>query len=344
MTKLVLHVLCSGNYSGAEKMALQLIGSYTSEYRGIYFAEHGIIDRVDSIPKIVLNLVDKVNYGSLFRIVNELKPDVIHAHDFRASILSAALPFNIKIVSQIHQNPSWFFRLNPLSIAYYISCFRYSKIIFVGDWFKKNKLYIKFFGNKSCTIENCVDARVLDLATISLNNDVQAFDILFLGRLSNEKDPIKFINIAVAILKCRPETTLKIVGDGPLKEQCNQLMNDLQLSDSIEMVGFSDCPYKYIASAKVLINTSKHEGFGLVAVEANLLGKPCISGGVGGLASIYESNSLPLCSNDSEYIEKCLDVLDSACSADKYLVDKDEIHRKYCNVSDWMYKFIALYQ
>ncbi|MEM6190614.1 glycosyltransferase [Shewanella scandinavica] len=344
MSKIILHVLCSGNYSGAEKMALQLIDNYPDEYTGVYFAEHGVIDSVEHISREKLCLVEKVNYRELFKIVKKLKPAVIHAHDFRASIFASMLPTRSKIVSQIHQNPHWFFGFNLLVLSYILSCIRYSKIIFVGNWYTKNKWFNKLFGFKSVTIENCVAADIVEISAKLNVQDIGEVDVLYVGRLSKEKDPIRFINIANQVLEERALTKFLIVGDGDMKNECIDFVNELNIGDSVRFIGFSDNPYAYISCAKLLINTSKFEGFGLVAVESLLLEKPFLSQGVGGLASIFSTNRKGICYSDEEYVKKCIDILSNQTSAQKYLVEKTVIKEKFCNIRLWVNQFLILYR
>lgn len=344
MSKIVLHVLCSGNYSGAEKIALQLIENYPEEYTGVYFAQHGVIDSVENLPREKLCLVEQVNYRELFKIVQKLKPAVIHAHDFRASIFASMLPTKSKIVSQIHQNPHWFFGFNLFVLSYILSCIRYSKIIFVGNWYNKNKWFNTLFGFKTVTIENCLAADVIENSAKLNFHDNGEFDVLYVGRLSKEKDPIRFIQIANQVLKERPLTKFLIVGDGNMKEECIDFVNELKIEDSIRFIGFSDNPYAYISRAKLLINTSIFEGFGLVAVESLILEKPFLSQGVGGLASIFSTNRKSICHSDEEYVKKCINILSNQASAQKYLVEKKVIIEKFCNIRLWVNKFLILYR
>lgn len=343
-TKVVLHVLCSGNYSGAEKIALQLIDNYPSNYKGIYFAQHGVIDSVSGIEKEIIVLVNTVSFYELFKVVKLIKPDVIHAHDFRASIYSSLLPRAIRIVSHIHQNPRWFYSLNLQTLLYFFSCTRFRKVVFVGDWYKKSRLYNYFFSGKSVCIENCISVKEIDgkLSTANVIA-IDKFDVLFLGRLSPEKDPLRFIYLAAEILKKRPSTTFKLVGDGPIRKQCEMLIEELNVANSVEIVGFTDNPYPYIVAASVLINTSIHEGFGLVAVESLILNRPYLSSGVGGLSSIFSSNKESICFSNEEYIHKCVEMLNDSDVCRRYLIDRDVIVKKFCNIERWVSQFIETY-
>ena len=70
---------------------------------------------------------------------------------------------------------------------------------------------------------------------------------------------------------------LKIVGSGTLMQQNIKLAEDLGISDKvIFMESTSDIASEY-QKASCFILSSRYEGFGVVLIEARLLGLPCIS-------------------------------------------------------------------
>ena len=81
-----------------------------------------------------------------------------------------------------------------------------------------------------------------------LEPSTRAFDthrankILMIGRLSVEKDPLTLIR-AMKLVASHPQSssaTLNIVGDGPLREACVKLIAELELKDTVKMLGITD--------------------------------------------------------------------------------------------------------
>lgn len=70
---------------------------------------------------------------------------------------------------------------------------------------------------------------------------------------------------------------LYIVGDGPDKKNIERKVKEMGLEDSIFLIGFTKNPYIWIEHSKLLIHSSKYEGFGLVLVEAFASSKMVIS-------------------------------------------------------------------
>ena len=80
-----------------------------------------------------------------------------------------------------------------------------------------------------------------------------------------------------AYAKTERKLPLILVGKGKLEAEIKQLASQLNISDCVRFLGFQVNPYPLIASAALMVLTSKFEGFGYVIVEAQALGVPVIS-------------------------------------------------------------------
>ena len=80
-----------------------------------------------------------------------------------------------------------------------------------------------------------------------------------------------------AYAKTARSLPLVLVGKGKLEAEIKQLAIQLNIRDCIKFLGFHTNPYPLIASAALLVLTSKFEGFGYVIVEAQALGVPVVS-------------------------------------------------------------------
>lgn len=70
---------------------------------------------------------------------------------------------------------------------------------------------------------------------------------------------------------------LYIVGDGPDRKEIENLIKESRLEDKIILIGKTTNPYVWMKNSKLFVHSSKYEGFGLVIVEAAILGKAIIS-------------------------------------------------------------------
>lgn len=129
--------------------------------------------------------------------------------------------------------------------------------------------------NNIMTIHN--PAIVLENREIALNIENKENELVFVGRLVNQKGlPLLFESLSI-VVKSIANVHLTIVGDGPEMQNLQKLAEDLQLSKVITFAGFKADVNQYILAAKATVLTSYFEGFPNVLVESIALGTPVIS-------------------------------------------------------------------
>lgn len=197
--KKILHVLRSKKFSGAENVAINIISNLSGEYNMYYVSPEGPIK--NTLAERNINYIPMKNLSllNLFKVVKDNKPDIIHAHDFTATILSAMVSFNTPVVSQIHQYPNWLNKICIRSILFLIVSIKVSQFIVVTPAINNSLIFKKFLKRKTKVIENMVDLNVVREKS-RVPTDL-AYDIIFLGRLVDVKDPIRFINIISKVIK-----------------------------------------------------------------------------------------------------------------------------------------------
>jgi glycosyltransferase involved in cell wall biosynthesis len=91
------------------------------------------------------------------------------------------------------------------------------------------------------------------------------------GRLATWKGFEDLIRAMPAVLR-RRKVKLLILGDGPLKDHLLNIIDELDLSSSVDLVGYVDNPLKYYKNADVFVLSSHVEGLPNVLVEAMMCG------------------------------------------------------------------------
>lgn len=92
-----------------------------------------------------------------------------------------------------------------------------------------------------------------------------------------QKDYLTLIK-AFSILRSKGvEKKLYIIGDGPSKSKIQEYIDKYNLNNQIKLLGKFKNPYIWIKNSDFFIHSSKFEGFGLVLVEAGILGKLVVS-------------------------------------------------------------------
>jgi glycosyltransferase involved in cell wall biosynthesis len=96
------------------------------------------------------------------------------------------------------------------------------------------------------------------------------------GRFVPQKDHETMIR-ALAIYRRRSGGRLIILGSGPLEGQLTDLVSRLDLTDSVDFLGFRANALPFFRQADAFLLSSRCEGFGNVIVEALGCGTPVIS-------------------------------------------------------------------
>ena len=95
--------------------------------------------------------------------------------------------------------------------------------------------------------------------------------------MTEQKNFETLINMWSDIKEKNINWTLRIIGDGPLREELLNQIKKLNLEDVIELKSFNSNIENEYYKADILAMTSIYEGFGLVLVEAQSCGLPTIA-------------------------------------------------------------------
>ena len=129
--------------------------------------------------------------------------------------------------------------------------------------------------------------------------------IVSAGRLSPEKGHRFLIE---ALNGLNTEFTVTILGDGVLKEELCRLIDQYDLSDLIDLPGFSEDVLPILSNANLFVLPSLHEGSPNALIEAMAVGLPCIASAVGGVLELIEDgqSGLLVPPADSEALEAAI--------------------------------------
>jgi glycosyltransferase involved in cell wall biosynthesis len=299
----VLHLLQSDRFSGAENVVCQIAYMFNNNENidMVYSSKDGPIR--DTLKKFNIPFypMSKLCFKEVKRVIKEYKPDIIHAHDASASVISSLLMKDKNIISHLHSNPPWIKKYGLNSFLYYISSFKYYKILTVSESIMSEYIFGDKLQVKTDIIGNPIDSQSIKTVA-GITNIKKSYEIAFLGRLAFPKNPKRFIDIIHTLKKNMPNISAIMIGDGELRSECEKHIKDLGLEDNITLIGFLENPYHSLAKAKILCITSNWEGYGLAAVEALSLGLPVVCTKVGGLPKIVNEKCGQLCNSNNDFV------------------------------------------
>lgn len=118
----------------------------------------------------------------------------------------------------------------------------------------------------------------------------QADDVicLFVGRITRDKGVEALLEAYTAAAKAVPKLALLLVG--PVEDQSLNILlrRRIEMNDRIKVVGYTEAPEQYFATADFLCLPSLREGFGMVVLEAAACGLPSVCTRIPGLVDAVD--------------------------------------------------------
>jgi glycosyltransferase involved in cell wall biosynthesis len=117
-------------------------------------------------------------------------------------------------------------------------------------------------------------------------SDGSPITVGYVGRMSAEKNPIGFVDLAERLLALDPDLEFRMAGDGPEAAEVEQRLKDSPYRHRIVYSGFVDGSRSALHQIDVLILPSKFDGHPAIVMEANACGVPVVAAPVGGVPEL----------------------------------------------------------
>lgn len=304
----VMHVLNSRIYSGAEKVVCQIIKSFrdVEGMEMIYCSPYS--DNVRQMleeQNVAYFPVETMSTKELGRVIAQQKPDLIHAHDMRASFFSALCCGKIPMISHIHNNAYDARGLSSKTVAYLLAGFKARHIFWVSNSSYEGYAFHKLFARKSSVLYNIIDAEAIAQKKAA-DEKTYDYDMIYVGRLTYQKDPQRLMRLCARLKASKPDVNVAIVGTGELLEEVQNLCTELGIQDNVHFLGFQSNPIKMVHDSKAMILTSRWEGTPMCALEAMCLGTPIVSTPSDGMKDIVEDGVSGYLTDDDEVMARKL--------------------------------------
>ena len=297
----VLHLLQSDRFSGAENVVSQIVGMFQDDtnIEMTYCSRDGQIREALAERQISFAPVSQLSVREVKRVIREQKPDIIHAHDMRASFVAACACGKIPLVSHVHNNNFDSRGLSAKSIAYALAAMKAKHIFWVSQSSFNGYAFHKWFSAKSTVLYNILDIEALyrKMETDSCSYD---YDVIYVGRLTYQKNPQRLMCVCKKIKAICPNIKIAVVGAGDLEEKTKALCAELGLEENVWFLGFQSNPLKMLYDSKAMIMTSRWEGTPMCALEAMALGVPIVSTPTDGLKELVENGKTGFLSEDDQ--------------------------------------------
>ena len=309
----IMHVLNSRIYSGAEKVVCQIIHMFEADpgVEMVYCSPYSdnVRDMLEQ-EKVTYLPVSELSPRELRRVIREQKPDILHAHDMRASFISALCCGSIPLISHIHNNAYNSRGLSPKSVAYLLAGRKARHIFWVSRSSYEGYFFHRLFREKSSVLFN-----ILDLSRVYQKRDqderTYSYDAIYIGRLTFQKNPQRLMELCARAKARKPDFRLAVVGTGELEEETKALAARLGLEENVAFLGFQSNPMKMLSDSKCMILPSRWEGTPMCALEAMALGVPVVSTPTDGLLDLLDEGENGFLSDDDAVLAEKMAALAS---------------------------------
>lgn len=211
---------------------------------------------------------------TLWRAIDQHAPKVIHAHGYKASILSKLA--RLRFAHQFKQLSCYHAGEPPKGVV---------------KWYDRVDRYSAFLSDHSLCVSDAIANKLPCHARVVNNfipmpreshqaglNSHKPNQVAFVGRLSHEKGPDRFVQLAKRFSHC----PFHLYGTGEMQHQLNQdKPNNLTLHGFVNM-------QDHWHNIEILLITSRFEGLPMTAIEAMARGIVVLSLNVGAIQTLIK--------------------------------------------------------
>lgn len=233
------------------------------------------------------------------KICRERHVNVWHAHDYKSNALGLLVRrfHKMHLVTTAH---GWVRFTAKTPLYYKIDRFcmkRYEEIICVSTDLYDRCLENSVPAERLHQIDNAIVLDDYSTAAPTLEDkarlgfESQRFLIGAAGRLSEEKGFHHLINAVAKLIQTGNPVGLVIAGEGHLRDQLQQQINDLELQDHIRLCGFLADPRELYRATDLFVLSSLREGLPNVVLEAMATARPVVATNCNGIPKLIKHNA-----------------------------------------------------
>ena len=114
-------------------------------------------------------------------------------------------------------------------------------------------------------------------------------EFLHIGRFNEQKNHVGLLHAFRMLLNRIPNCRLRLVGDGELRPEMEQLAKELEIQNSVVFQGSQSDVHPFLNQADIFLLPSNYEGMPMTIIEAMATGLPIVATCVGGVPDMVEN-------------------------------------------------------
>jgi glycosyltransferase involved in cell wall biosynthesis len=319
----VIHVINSLNTGGAEKLVLDTLPKYLEKDIDVELIllngfEYPFLKKFKRDSNVVIHGLSKRSlYNPIipFKIAQIIRDaQIVHVHLFPAQywVVIAKWLSRSKAKLVFTEHNTWNRRLGNriLRILDKRIYHFYAKIVCISEEVRKIlKEHTGYGFDQLVVIQNGVDLSKIKMASsvpkTTIHPKIEPSDILLLmvAGFRVQKDQKTLIR---SLEKLPENVKLLFVGDGVERQNCEDLVGHLNLSNRVIFLGWRMDVPELLKTVDIVILSSYYEGLSLSSIEGMASGKPFVASDVPGLQELVSGNGLLFPQGDEVALSKCI--------------------------------------
>ena len=278
---------------------------WQSVHRGIEEAkDRGVkVVPISSLVRKIAPVQDLQAFFSLWRLMLQERPDIVHTHTSKTGILGrwAAKMAGVPIIVHTPHGHVFYGHFGPLVSRFFLAIERLmasitDRMVALSEGERTD--YIRFSvssPDKIVTIHSGVEIDRYMKAEVnveekrrSLGLNPNGLVVGTVGWLLPIKGPIHLLNAMAHIWRNHPEIRLVFVGKGELEGKLRAEASRMGVSERVTFLGWRDDIPEIMQILDIFVLPSLNEGMGRVLVEAMAAGRPVVASKVGGIPDLVE--------------------------------------------------------
>lgn len=278
---------------------------WQSVHRGIEEAkDRGVkVVPISSLVRKIAPVQDLQAFFSLWRLMLQERPDIVHTHTSKTGILGrwAAKMAGVPIIVHTPHGHVFYGHFGPLVSRFFLAIERLmasitDRMVALSEGERND--YIRFSvssPDKIVTIHSGVEIDRYMKAEVnveekrrSLGLNPNGLVVGTVGWLLPIKGPIHLLNAMARIWRNHPEIRLVFVGKGELEGKLRAEASRMGVSERVTFLGWRDDIPEIMQILDIFVLPSLNEGMGRVLVEAMAAGRPVVASKVGGIPDLVE--------------------------------------------------------
>ena len=307
----VLHVIARLNVGGTARYITQL--AHELPKHGIEtFVATGFVQgaeiedpsaqsidliRVPSLGRSIRPIKDHLARKQLDKIVQEVKPDIIHTHTFKAGYVIRMKNQPVPVIHTFHghllDDPEFSgFKSKVIVEVERMLAKKSAKLVTVGRRVA-DELLEQRIGHRSQFVNIppgvvAVDVTPKAQALKNINLQDNGTPIVgWIARMTGVKNPMRALEVADAL----PDTQFVLAGGGDLLDEVKA-----KALSNVNVIGWAEAADVFGAS-DIILSTSENEGMPVALIEAQLAGKPVVATDVGSVSEVILNHETGIVTN-----------------------------------------------